>query len=298
MDREPGQKKSILIVDDDIDILTTLKRMIEKFGYSCQTSADGIDAIKKINCEQFDVVIADIKMPKMDGMELLRRIKNEHPDIDVIMITGLGHEYTYTQVIKEGATDFISKPFSSDELEAKLHRIMREKKLKEELLYLSIRDSLTGLFNRRHFYHTLKIEMERAKRQKRALSLILIDIDNFKDYNDSFGHLEGDRVLDLLAKILRSSLRHNVDSAYRYGGDEFGAILIETDLRQAEKIGERIREIYKKKNIGDTTLSLGICEYKEQYDVETFVKNTDDALYRAKREGGNRVVLFIPAEDL
>lgn len=289
--------KKILVVDDERIVGDTLQKIIEKFGYACKTANSGLDAAKKIDQERFDVIITDIVMPKMGGMELLRKIKEDHPDIDVLMMTGYGTEYTFTEVIKEGATDFISKPFHNDEIEAKLHRIMRERKLTEELFYLSIRDSLTGLFNRRHFFHTLQLEKERAKRQNRALSLILIDIDNFKQYNDTFGHLEGDKVLEMLARILKSSLRQSVDSTYRYGGDEFASLLIETTIQQAIQIAERIRISYKKENLGSTTLSLGISEYKSHFDVETFIGVTDKALYEAKGSGGNQVILYGRAKE-
>ncbi len=284
--------KKILVVDDEKIVVNNLKKIIESFGYACKKANSGLDASKKIDKEPFDVIIADIVMPNMGGMELLHKIKEDHPDIDVLMMTGYGNEYTFTEVIKEGATDFISKPFQNDEIEAKLHRIMRERKLKEELLYLSIRDSLTGLFNRRHFFHTLKHEKERAKRQNRALSLILIDIDNFKQYNDTFGHLEGDKALDKLARILKSSLRQSVDSAYRYGGDEFASLLIETTIQQAIQIAERIRISYEGEKLGSTTLSLGITEYKPHFDIETFLKETDGVLYKAKRSGGNQVIPY------
>ncbi len=285
-------QKKILVVEDEKTLGDTLQEIIERFGYDCKTAKNGFDASQKIHKEPFDVVVTDIKMPKMGGIDLLHKIKKESPEIDVLIMTGYGTEYTFTEVIKEGATDFISKPFQNDELEAKLHRIMRERKLKEELFYLSILDSLTGLFNRRHFFHTLKQEKERAKRQNRALSLILIDIDNFKQYNDTFGHLEGDKALEILARILKSSLRQSVDSACRYGGDEFASLLIETTIQQAIQIAERIRISYEMGKFGSTTLSLGLAEYKPHFDIETFLKETDEALYKAKRAGGNQVIPY------
>ena len=109
-------KKKILVVDDERVVVNTLKKIIENFGYACKTANSGFDASKKIHEEPFDVIIADIVMPKMGGMELLRKIKEDHPDIDVLMMTGYATEYTYTEVIKEGATDYISKPFHNDEL--------------------------------------------------------------------------------------------------------------------------------------------------------------------------------------
>ncbi len=227
----------------------------------------------------------------MKGVELLYKVKKEHPESDVLIMVDFGMNHSFTDVIKEGATDFITKPFQNDELQARLHRIMRERKLKEELTYLSLRDSLTGLFNRRHFYQSLQQEMERAKRQNKALSLVLLDIDNFKQYNDKAGHVDGDKALEKLAKILKISLRQNVDSAYRYGGDEFATLLIETTMQQAIQIAERIRVFYEREKIGFSTLSLGIAEYKPDFDVETFVKESDLALYKAKRSGGNRVII-------
>jgi diguanylate cyclase (GGDEF)-like protein len=164
--------------------------------------------------------------------------------------------------------------------------------LKEELFYLTIRDSLTGFFNRRPFFNTLQLEKERAKRQNRALCLILIDIDYFKQYNDTFGHLEGDKALEMLARILKSSLRQSVDSIYRYGGDEFASFLIETTIQQAIQIAERIRISYEKEKLGSTTLSLGISEYKPHFDVETFIGVTDTAMYETKGSGGNQVILY------
>jgi diguanylate cyclase (GGDEF)-like protein len=285
-------REKILVVDDERAVRDVLQERINNFGYDCKTANNGLEASQKIQGNQFDVIITDIKMPEMEGIELLRKIIKEHPGIDLLVMTGYGAEYTFTQVIEEGATDFIIKPFKSDELKAKLHRIMRERRLKDELFFLSIRDCLTGLFNRRHFYQNLQHEMERAKRQKKALSLILIDIDNFKQYNDALGHVEGDKALEKLAQILQSSLRQNVDSAYRYGGDEFAALLIETTVQQAIQIAERIKVSYEEEKFGLTTLSLGIKECKSDFDVETFVKETDGALYEAKRSGGNQVIPY------
>jgi len=146
-------------------------------------------------------------------------------------MTGFDKDYTYMDVINAGANDFITKPIKIDEIEAKINRILIEKKIRDELATLSITDNLTGLFNQRHFHNKLKEEVNRANRQNHPLSLIILDLDKFKDYNDKYGHLEGDAILAKAGKIIRSNIRESVDTAFRYGGDEFAIILVEADKK-------------------------------------------------------------------
>jgi diguanylate cyclase (GGDEF)-like protein len=163
---------------------------------------------------------------------------------------------------------------------------------------LSITDGLTELHNSRHFFSILKKEIERAKRYDRALSLILLDIDNFKQYNDQYGHMEGDRVLARLGRIILANLR-DADSAYRYGGEEFTVLLPETDAQEAVTVAERIR-----KRIGaevfsprlrteiNKTVSIGIARYHPGEELSAFVKRADKAMYTAKQQGKNRTVFL------
>jgi diguanylate cyclase (GGDEF)-like protein len=152
------------------------------------------------------------------------------------------------QALKEGATDFVKKPFENEHLIhivnhglEKFRTLAEKERLEEEIRRLSITDDLTGLYNHRHFFKTLEAELVRKKRQKTSLSLLMFDLDNFKKYNDLYGHLEGDRVLRRIGEIIRGSIRSNVDSGYRYGGDEFAALLIGASLDHALTIAERIR---------------------------------------------------------
>jgi diguanylate cyclase (GGDEF)-like protein/PAS domain S-box-containing protein len=167
--------------------------------------------------------------------------------------------------------------------------ITEKKKFEKELEKLSITDNLTGLYNQRHFYNELKREIERAKRFKHPLSLVLFDIDTFKHYNDTYGHLEGDKALCEVGKVLSKSIRGNVDSGYRYGGDEFVVILPETDKNRAFSLAERIRTSFNNIGLVDVTLSIGLVEYRTEYDPETFVRHADKAMYTAKHQGGDRV---------
>ncbi len=168
-------------------------------------------------------------MPGMDGLELIRSVQSAFPEVSIIAMTGYSRGYRYIDVINSGAKDFINKPFGIEELEAKIRRAIRERNALKELSRLSITDSLTGLYNQRHFYARLKEEIVRAQRQKHPLALVLLDMDNFKTYNDTHGHLAGDELLQNVGRIINNCIRENVDSGYRYGGDEFAIILIDAD---------------------------------------------------------------------
>jgi diguanylate cyclase (GGDEF)-like protein len=172
----------------------------------------------------------------------------------------------------------------------------------EEIKKLIITDNLTGLYNQRHFYDQLAKEVERAKRTGRPLSLLLFDIDNFKSYNDSFGHLDGDRVLAKMGKIITCHIR-NIDMGFRYGGEEFTVILPDSDINQAIRVAKRLREafsgcLFMPESRSDDmmvvykTISIGVAQYRLGDNFKSLVKNADDAMYIAKRAGGDRIHIF------
>ena len=291
--------EKILIVDDDEAICQTIADMVNVLGYDVRIARDGFQALKIIDEEPFAIVIADIKLPRIDGLSLIKKIKEKFPGIDIISMTGYTSKYSYTDVIQTGSSDFITKPFGIDELEAKLNRIFRErnikkelKKMNEELLKLSINDDLTGLYNRRHFYAKLKEEMMRAKRQHRSLFLIIFDLDGFKKFNDTFGHIEGDKILKNVGKAINACIRKNVDSGFRYGGDEFTIIVPEANKEQTIKISERIRQSCKNFFPNPINISLGLVELKDEFNVETFVSCADQAMYKAKTSKKNKIVIY------
>ncbi|MBI4833188.1 MAG: diguanylate cyclase, partial [Candidatus Lindowbacteria bacterium] len=166
-----------------------------------------------------------------------------------------------------------------------------QKKLEQELQELSIKDNLTSLFNQRHFYLVLQKEMARASRQKHPLCLLLLDLDNFKQLNDTKGHLAGDRVLEQVGAIIRDCTREHVDFAFRYGGDEFTIILTETTTDQALEVAERIRRLLAQTFHDELTLSIGLSEFRKSLRLEGFMNSADKAMYDAKKAGGNRVVI-------
>jgi diguanylate cyclase (GGDEF)-like protein len=154
---------------------------------------------------------------------------------------------------------------------------------------LSMTDSLTGLFNRRHFYRRLKEEIARAKRQEHAVSLLVVDLDNLKEYNDALGHLKGDEALRGVAEAITASVRKDVDSGFRYGGDEFAVILPYSDGAEAGEVAERIRKTFEDFALEGTSLSIGLTELDYSEEVDDFVSRADTAMYVAKGSGGNRV---------
>jgi diguanylate cyclase (GGDEF)-like protein len=230
----------------------------------------------------------------MGGLDFIKKIKGDFDDIDVIAITGFHAEYKYTDVIEVGASDFISKPFNINELEAKINRVIRERKMRTELKRLSVRDGLTGLYNRRYFDDNLRREASRSFRQQYGLFLLLIDIDHFKEYNDKYGHQQGDELLKNLAEIMMLHSRKNVDSVYRYGGDEFAVIIPHAKHRQAKIVANRLRSKFNQKDLGPTTLSMGMAKLKGgvetlEKDIEELLRSADRCLYHAKRKGGDQI---------
>jgi len=173
--------------------------------------------------------------------------------------------------------------------------ITEQKRLEHELKELSAKDSLTGLYNQGAFYERLGAEIERARRQGRQLSLVLLDVDRFKSYNDTHGHIEGDRVLRTVAEVIRESTRDHVDIGCRYGGDEFTVILPEADEERAKAIAERIRRAFEAHQFDELTLSIGIMAYREGHSLRSFIQFTDAVMYDAKRAGGNKVFVYDPA---
>jgi two-component system cell cycle response regulator len=289
-------KGKVLIVDDAPDTLDIIQKLLSYEGYEVILASTGEEGVMKVEELKPDVVLMDINLPGIDGTEALKRIRKINRIQSVIMLTAFATVENAIRALKEGATDFIKKPFENDHLihivnqSLEKYQTLREKeKLEEEVRRLSITDDLTGLYNHRHFFKTLESELTRMKRQKTSLSLLMFDLDNFKRYNDSYGHLEGDRVLRRIGEIIKHSIRHNVDSGYRYGGDEFAALLIGASVDQALTIAERIRSSIENAKFQTITVSIGLAEFREGFDLERFVKLADDALYVAKHSGGNRI---------
>ena len=287
----------ILLVDDDPSILEILSDLMAIFGYEYDTAQNGHEAIEKLKKGFFHIVLTDMKMPGMDGMELLRYVSSSYPNIKVMVLTGYDRTFSYTDVVKAGASDFISKPFNTDELEAKINRLVREIKLLRQLEILSISDGLTGLYNRRYFDTKILEEVRRAHRQNHNLFLALLDVDNLKVINDKYGHLSGDKLLKSVGDLIKHCIREDVDWPFRYGGDEFCVILSQVSQEQALMTSERFIQSFNEKKLPLTGLSIGLARFIRSEDntwiedIADLIRRADRALYKAKQTGRNRVVV-------
>jgi two-component system cell cycle response regulator len=275
--------EAVLVVDDEEFVREPIVAMLERLGFKADAERSGEEALERLAGKEYTFLLTDIRMPgNVDGLELIRQTKSNYPNVCAIAMTGHSKEFNYVEVVNAGATDFVNKPFGIEELEAKIKRAIIERNTRHELNRLSITDSLTGLYNQRHFYLRLKEEMVRSKRQEYNLALILLDLDGFKQYNDNFGHLAGDKLLQKVGEVIRSSVRQDVDSGYRYGGDEFAVILIDADASVAEMMSMRIRNGIEK--ACGLTASAGYAGFSDTLTAEELVAAADRRLYESKEQ--------------
>ena len=439
--------KRVLILDDEPGILEVLSQHLTGAGYECTTTTSPARTLDMLRAERFSLLLTDLRMPEMDGLEIVRRARNIDPDLSIIVVSAMAEVTQAIQCMRLGAEDYVLKPFNlqdisrsvaravekqqaltqshqyqerlrqrvdsattelervnhelretkqylenllestvdgiitvgkngrtefanggalamagyereefiglpmahllaggeyefqkvqrmlSESVHLKNHEtgilrrdgstvpvnisfsrvedarrefasilaickdITEQKRLEQELKEMSVKDCLTGLYNQRSFFEWLENEVERAKRQKRPLSLLLFDIDKFKQYNDSRGHLEGDKVLCGAGRAVLECTREHVDIGFRYGGDEFTVILPEAEEQQAMAIAERIRETFQESGFDELTLSIGCVSFKEGFTVRSFIEKADALMYQAKRAGGNQVCKPAPAGE-
>ncbi|MBI3243405.1 MAG: diguanylate cyclase [Chloroflexi bacterium] len=298
----------ILIVDDEPWLRWILRTQLARLNHEVIEAEDGQAAWEMWQREAFPMVITDWMMPNMDGVGLIRRIRAAStPSYTyIVMLTVRTDKSDVVTGLEDGADDYLTKPFDAGELQARVavgERILGvETRLRESLAEqseLAARDGLTSIYNRRAFDYRLADEIRRARRYNRPLALIMVDIDHFKNYNDRHGHVQGDRVLQELAKVLVNSVRAT-DFVARYGGEEFAIILPETNKTSSMAAAEKIRTavaahpfpLGSSQPNGALTLSLGIANYPEDMpDGDVLVERADQALYRAKQTGRNRAVL-------
>ncbi|HEY5022101.1 MAG TPA: diguanylate cyclase, partial [Gemmatimonadaceae bacterium] len=313
MERKPHYK--ILIVDDHEDNIELLRARLEARGYEVHGANDGYAALEAVERVRPDLILLDVMMPKMDGIEVVRRLKANPnlPFIPVIMQTALDSTENKVEGLDAGADDYITKPINFAELEARVNAQLRIKKLEtqlkdrendlsdlnEKLRKISMTDGLTGIENRRSLEERLKEMWGHSIRLHEPIALIMCDIDKFKSVNDKYGHQAGDAVLKEIARLLKDEARE-IDRVGRYGGEEFLLILSGTVLDAAVTFAERLREKVENHTFpyeGGTlrrTMSCGVAAapHPRVQDQEALVRAADDALYVAKETGRNRVVRF------
>jgi diguanylate cyclase (GGDEF)-like protein len=284
-----------LVVDDEALLRELFEGMLTKLGYEVTTATGVDDALDCLHKNQFDVVLLDLMLGPGSGFVVLDRIRRLYYPPIVLVMTGYGSTDLAVEAMKQGASDFIMKPIEPDLVDLRIRKAIDERRAQR----LAITDGLTGLYNRRYLEERLEDEMRRSRRYSRVLSLLMIDIDFFKQYNDTCGHLKGDDVLRELARIL---LRHSreTDITARYGGEEFVMILPETDARNARRLADRIRasveetpfEGEERIPAGGITVSIGVSALALDEDAHNTLERADQALYVSKQSGKNQVTVL------
>jgi two-component system, cell cycle response regulator len=289
-------KSNILVVDDNPDKLSLIEAALCLAGYHVTTATDGEEALAAIESFQPDLVITDVMMPRMNGYELAQRIRGNPLTrfIPVIMQTAAGRRVEDLRRANEvGALGYITDPTDLDLLLSRTRTLLEFKAYLDVCEEAAFTDHLTGLANRRRFERQLEREVNRVQRFGRPFSLLMIDIDRFKDLNDTFGHDAGDEAIRRLSRALREGTR-GIDLAARIGGEEFAVLLVETSKQGGNEVAERLRNAIKTMeipNAGRITASFGVAECPT--DAQTSIdilKAADVALYEAKRSGRDRVV--------
>lgn len=308
------RKPFILIVDDIPANLQLMQTYLTSAGYETKSAKNGEEALERVREHTPDLILLDVMMPKLDGFETCRILKRsqETDFVPIIMVTALNELDDKIKGIEAGADDFITKPFNRLELLARVKSLLRVKQLhdqlqekvkqleqaKERLRELAVTDGLTGLYNYRYFKEYLDQEMRRAQRHQLFVSLLMLDIDFFKHYNDNHGHVAGDEVLRTIARLIKGNIR-SIDVAARYGGEEFAIVLPETNKRSAMIVAEKVRllveqHVFAKQERqpdGNLTVSIGLASFpSDAKNSEEMVKCADQRLYRAKAGGRNCVI--------
>lgn len=308
-------KLKVLIVEDSKVALKAISGYIEAMGVHPLLAESGSEAIEIYNRERPDIILLDIILPDTDGYEVakeIRRLQGKDEWTAIIFLSVMSKDEDLARGIEVGGDDYIMKPVGSVVVQAKVRAMYRLVQMQRalvklaaqlgeanhELERLSMTDSLTGIANRRMFDVSLAREWRRCLRLKKPISIVMLDVDSFKKYNDRYGHQDGDECLRAVAQEVASSAPRPGDLVARYGGEEFVMILTDTDEGGANWVAERIRQHvaslklpHKDSSHGVVTVSCGVSSVVPAADlsVETLIKSADNALFLSKNQGRNAV---------
>jgi len=292
-------RSTILVVDDNLSNIEVIYEMLTP-TYEVLFATSGLEALELTVATHPDLILLDVMMPGLNGYEVCRHLKMDvvTQQIPIIFITAVGQTDSEEKGLKLGAIDYIAKPFSPAVVKARIANHLELKRYRDLLADLAWVDGLTGVRNRRQFDDFIERELRTAVRADRPLSLIMLDIDYFKHYNDHYGHLAGDDCLKKVAQTLESALCRSADMIFRYGGEEFACLLPETNAAGAMAVAHRMLDVIQQLNIEHVnsakkvvTVSVGVCTLipQQRSKIENLIEPADKALYRAKELGRNRV---------
>jgi diguanylate cyclase (GGDEF)-like protein len=296
------KKNSVLIVDDETSNIMVLTHILSR-EYTIYAAKNGQDALETATEHSPDVILLDILMPGMSGYEVIAALKGSDKtrNIPVIFVTGLDNTQDEEKGLVLGAADYISKPFNDAIVKLRVLNQIKMINYIHTIGVLSLMDQLTGIPNRRSLDERLHMEWGRAIRAEKPLSILVLDLDNFKSYNDTYGHMQGDALLQAVAKIFVRELKRSMDFVARWGGEEFIALLTDTDSDGAVGVAERLRMSVERAVVPladgratKITLSIGIHSHipASSDSMDDFVHRADKALYAAKKQGRNRACLY------
>lgn len=304
----------ILVAEDDLISRRLLIKMLEEWGHEVIAAENGQAAWNLFQGSDIRIVIADWLMPIIDGVELCRKVRSSERSgyIYYILLTGKDKKEDLIEGFNAGADDYVVKPLDRDEFNVRLRTGERILKLESELTgkneelhklndvleVMALKDPLMDIGNRRNFYDVIKKVHHRACRYMKNYGLIMCDIDDFKKYNDTYGHLEGDRVLRTVADTIKESFRLS-DDVFRYGGEEIVVVLQDEEMEgvitAAERLRERVESLHienRKSKQGIVTISCGVASFEEidkENGWDIILNRADMALYNAKSSGKNRI---------
>ena len=294
---------TILIVDDEPVNCLLLEVMLAS-EYKVYIALSGPEALILAEQHRPDLILLDILMPVMDGLEVFRRLRRIESlmDVPVIFVTALEGAADELSGLRLGAADYITKPYNLEITRLRVKNHLELKRQRDRLVKISLVDGLTGISNRRRFDDFLELEWKRSARSGTTLSLLMIDIDSFKQYNDTYGHVSGDDCLKKIAQALCETPKRPFDLVARYGGEEFGCILPDTDTAGALHVAEEMRNKVESLNIPHdssrvvpcVTVSVGAASVVPLLSTSSLslVKEADTSLYAAKAGGRNRVSML------
>lgn len=295
-------KATILIVDDEISNIEIMNAVLED-DYEVCFATSGQQALDTARAAQPDLVLLDVLMPGIDGFEVCRRLKADAllADIPVIFTTGLGDTEDEMRGLSLGAIDYVTKPIQPAVLRARVGNHVELKRLRDQLATMAVTDALTGLSNRRHLEGTLQTEARRLARTGDWMSVIMLDIDFFKQFNDTYGHPAGDRCIAMVAAALARAVKRVTDLSARYGGEEFACVLPGTDPKGAKLVAQEIRLQIQSLNIPHErsqispfiTVSIGVASARCLPDMvpDQWISEADRQLYQSKQTGRDRISL-------
>jgi diguanylate cyclase (GGDEF)-like protein len=294
------KKYSILIVDDEKLNLMVLNQILSS-DFTIYTAKTGATALSRANELVPDLILLDIMLPDMSGFEVLDKLKtNPHTsNSPVIFITGLNSIDDEEKGLLMGAVDYITKPFNHTIVKVRVKTHIQILQNYRTIEHVGLIDPLTELPNRRSFDKRIDMEWKRSIRDQNSISFLMIDIDHFKMYNDTYGHLQGDTLLRAVAKVFSSILKRPADSMVRFGGEEFGVLLPDTPWHAALMISEKIRTTIKSTIVPtidgkintSITISIGLVTARPQKgdSLRDFLSTADEYLYKAKKSGRDKV---------